>query len=69
MINIENYSISAYNELVITAHRDAVHGTKTREFLTVLQAGVSYLHARPQESWRASIVAHPELKTELNYQT
>ncbi len=68
VMNVEDYGVPAYDELVIVAHRDAIHEAKIRKFLTALQAGVSYLRAHPQESWEAFAAAHPELKTELNHQ-
>jgi putative hydroxymethylpyrimidine transport system substrate-binding protein len=67
-MNVEDYGVPAYDELVIVANRDAIHAAKIRKFLTALQAGVSYLRAHPQESWQAFAAAHPELKTELNQQ-
>ncbi len=68
VMNVEDYGVPAYDELVIVANRDAIHEAKIRKFLTALQAGVSYLRAHPQESWEAFAAAHPELKTELNHQ-
>ena len=61
-------TMPAYDELVIVAHRDAIHEAKIRKFLTALQAGVGYLRAHPQKSWEAFAAAHPELRTELNHQ-
>ncbi|SQC28025.1 hydroxymethylpyrimidine ABC transporter substrate-binding protein [Klebsiella pneumoniae] len=67
-MNVEDYGVPAYDELVIVAHRDAIHEAKIRKFLTALQAGVGYLRAHPQKSWEAFAAAHPELRTELNHQ-
>lgn len=68
VMNVEDYGVPAYDELVIVAHRDAIHEAKIRKFLTALQAGVGYLRAHPQKSWEAFAAAHPELRTELNHQ-
>ena len=68
VMNVEDYGVPAYDELVIVAHRDAIHEAKIRKFLTALQAGVGYLRAHPQKSWEAFAAAHPELRTELNRQ-
>ncbi|MCZ4151645.1 thiamine biosynthesis protein, partial [Escherichia coli] len=43
VMNVEDYGVPAYDELVIVAHRDAIHEAKIRKFLTALQAGVGYL--------------------------
>ena len=67
VMNVEDYGVPAYDELVIVAHRDAIHEAKIRKFLTALQAGVGYLRAHPQKSWEA-FAAQPELRTELNHQ-
>ncbi len=67
VMNVEDYGVPAYDELVIVAHRDAIHEAKIRKFLTALQAGVGYLRAHPQKSWEAFAAAHPELRTELNH--
>ena len=40
VMNVEDYGVPAYDELVIVAHRDAIHEAKIRKFLTALQAGV-----------------------------
>ncbi|WP_049024400.1 ABC transporter substrate-binding protein, partial [Klebsiella pneumoniae] len=45
VMNVEDYGVPAYDELVIVAHRDAIHEAKIRKFLTALQAGVGYLRA------------------------
>ncbi len=67
VMNVEDYGVPAYDELVIVAHRDAIQEAKIRKFLTALQAGVGYLRAHPQKSWEAFAAAHPELRTELNH--
>jgi ABC-type nitrate/sulfonate/bicarbonate transport system substrate-binding protein len=38
-MNVEDYGVPAYDELVIVANRDAIHAAKIRKFLTALQAG------------------------------
>jgi putative hydroxymethylpyrimidine transport system substrate-binding protein len=67
VMNVEDYGVPAYDELVIVAHRDAIHAAKIRKFLTALQES-GYLRAHPQKSWQAFAAAHPELNTELNQQ-
>lgn len=68
VMNVEDYGVPAYDELVIVAHRDEVNAPKIKKFLTALQQGVTYLRAHPQESWQAFARAHPELDTSLNQQ-
>lgn len=68
VMNVEDYGVPAYDELVIVANRDEVNAPKIKKFLTALKAGVTYLRAHPQESWQAFASAHPELNTELNKQ-
>ncbi|MFK3703380.1 putative hydroxymethylpyrimidine transport system substrate-binding protein [Raoultella sp. BIGb0138] len=68
VMNVEDFGVPAYDELVIVAHRDRIHAAKIKKFLVALQKGVAYLHAHPQESWQAFAAAHPELNTELNKQ-
>ncbi len=60
----------AYDELVIVAHRDAIHEARIRKFLhRPAGRGVGYLRAHPQkELGGAFAAAHPELRTELNHQ-
>ncbi len=40
VMNVEDYGVPTYDELVIVAHRDAIHEAKIRKF-TALQAGVA----------------------------
>ena len=68
VMNVEDYGVPAYDELVIVANRDDVNAPKIRTFLKALQKGVAYLRAHPQETWQAFAAAHPELNTELNKQ-
>lgn len=68
VMNVEDYGVPAYDELVIVANRDEVHAAKIRAFLKALQKGVAYLRAHPQETWQAFAAALPELNTELNKQ-
>jgi putative hydroxymethylpyrimidine transport system substrate-binding protein len=46
VMNVEDYGVPAYDELVIVANRDEVHAAKIKKFLTALQEGVAYLRAR-----------------------
>ncbi|PIM83911.1 ABC transporter substrate-binding protein [Raoultella planticola] len=68
MMNVEDFGVPAYDELVIVANRDEIHAAKIKKFLVALQEGVTYLRAHPQETWQAFAAAHPELNTELNQQ-
>lgn len=68
VMNVEDFGVPAYDELVIVANRDQVHAAKIKKFLVALQQGVSYLRAHPQETWKTFAAAHPELNTELNKQ-
>lgn len=68
VMNVEDYGVPAYDELVIVANRDDVNAPKIRTFLKALEKGVAYLRAHPQETWQAFADAHPELNTELNKQ-
>lgn len=68
VMNVEDYGVPAYDELVIVANRDEIHAAKIKKFLVALQEGVTYLRAHPQETWQAFAAAHPELNTELNQQ-
>ena len=68
VMNVEDFGVPAYDELVIVANRDQVHAAKIKKFLVALQQGVSYLRAHPQKTWQTFAAAHPELNTELNKQ-
>jgi putative hydroxymethylpyrimidine transport system substrate-binding protein len=68
IMNVEDYGVPAYDELVIVANRDEAHAEKIKKFLVALQKGVTWLRAHPQETWQAFAAAHPELNTELNKQ-
>ncbi|MBA7847173.1 ABC transporter substrate-binding protein [Klebsiella sp. RHBSTW-00484] len=68
VMNVEDYGVPAYDELVIVANRDEVNAPKIKAFLAALQKGVTYLRTHPQETWLAFAAAHPELNTELNKQ-
>lgn len=68
VMNVEDFGVPAYDELVIVANRDEIHAAKIKKFLVALQEGVTYLRAHPQETWQAFAAAHPELNTELNQQ-
>ncbi|MGR5891150.1 ABC transporter substrate-binding protein [Raoultella planticola] len=68
VMNVEDFGVPSYDELVIVANRDEIHAAKIKKFLVALQEGVTYLRAHPQETWQAFAAAHPELNTELNQQ-
>ncbi|HDG9792373.1 TPA: ABC transporter substrate-binding protein [Raoultella planticola] len=68
VMNVEDFGVPTYDELVIVANRDEIHAAKIKKFLVALQEGVTYLRAHPQETWQAFAAAHPELNTELNQQ-
>ncbi|MGN2425413.1 ABC transporter substrate-binding protein [Klebsiella electrica] len=68
VMNVEDFGVPAYDELVIVARRDEIHAAKIKKFLAALQEGVAYLRAHPQETWQAFAAAHPELNSELNKQ-
>ncbi|HAT1609185.1 TPA: ABC transporter substrate-binding protein [Raoultella planticola] len=68
VMNVEDFGVPAYDELVIVANRDEIHAAKIKKFLVALQEGVAWLRAHPQETWQAFAAAHPELNTELNRQ-
>ncbi|WBW63779.1 ABC transporter substrate-binding protein [Klebsiella electrica] len=68
VMNVEDFGVPAYDELVIVARRDEIHVAKIKKFLAALQEGVAYLRAHPQETWQAFAAAHPELNSELNKQ-
>ncbi|WP_404688936.1 ABC transporter substrate-binding protein [Raoultella planticola] len=68
VMNVEDFGVPAYDELVIVANRDEIHAAKIKKFLVALQEGVIYLRAHPQETWQVFAAAHPELNTELNQQ-
>ncbi len=68
VMNVEDFGVPAYDELVIVARRDEIHAAKIKKFLVALQEGVAYLRAHPQETWQAFAAAHPELNTDLNKQ-
>ncbi|EIY2677430.1 ABC transporter substrate-binding protein [Raoultella planticola] len=68
VMNVEDFGVPAYDELVIVANRDEIHAAKIKKFLVALQEGVTYLRAHPQETWQAFAAAHPELNTKLNQQ-
>ena len=68
VMNVEDFGVPAYDELVIVANRDEIHAAKIKKFLVALQEGVTYLRAHPQETWQAFAAAHPELNTVLNQQ-
>ncbi len=64
-MNVEDYGVPAYDELVIVAHRDAIHEAKIRKFLTALQE--SGLSARPSAEELEAFAAAHRSRTELNH--
>lgn len=66
VLNVEDYGVPAYDELIIVANRDDVGEPKIKKFLIALKKGSDYLHAHPQETWDKFASTHPELNTELN---
>ncbi|EPL3844373.1 TPA: ABC transporter substrate-binding protein [Klebsiella aerogenes] len=68
VMNVEDYGVPAYDELVIVANKAEVNAPKIKKFLDALQQGVSYLRAHPQQTWQRFAKEHPELNTELNQQ-
>ncbi|VTN05333.1 Putative thiamine biosynthesis protein HI_0357 [Raoultella ornithinolytica] len=43
VMNVEDFGVPAYDELVIVANRDEIHAAKIKKFLVALQEGVAYL--------------------------
>lgn len=68
VLNVEDYGVPAYDELIIVANRDAVAEPKIKKFLIALEKGTAYLRAHPEESWKVFARQHPELNTPLNHQ-
>ena len=68
VLNVEDYGVPAYDELIIVANRDAVAEPKIKKFLIALEKGAAYLRAHPEESWNVFARQHPELNTPLNHQ-
>ncbi len=67
-MNVEDFGVPAYDELIIVANSASVHDPRIKKFLTALKKGEDYLQAHPQKSWDAFARLHPELNTELNKQ-
>jgi len=68
VLNVEDYGVPAYDELIIVANRDEAHSEKIQKFLRALKKGNAELQTHPEESWLAFAHAHPELNTPLNHQ-
>lgn len=68
VLNVEDYGVPAYDELIIVANRDAVDEPKIKKFLIALEKGAASLRAHPEESWKVFARQHPELNTPLNHQ-
>ncbi|WEF26088.1 ABC transporter substrate-binding protein [Klebsiella aerogenes] len=68
VMNVEDFGVPTYDELVIVANKADINEPKIKKFLSALQQGVNYLRAHPQETWLKFAKDHPELNTELNQQ-
>lgn len=68
VLNVEDYGVPAYDELIIVANRDEAHSEKIQKFLRALKKGNAELQAHPEQNWLTFVRAHPELKTPLNHQ-
>ncbi|WP_313698612.1 ABC transporter substrate-binding protein [Pantoea sp.] len=68
VLNVEDYGVPAYDELIIVANRDEAHSEKIQKFLRALKKGNAELQAHPEQNWLTFVRAHPELNTPLNHQ-
>jgi len=68
VLNVEDYGVPAYDELIIVANRDEAHSEKIQKFLRALKKGNAELQAHPEENWLIFAREHPELNTPLNHQ-
>ena len=68
VLNVEDYGVPAYDELIIVANRDEAHPEKIQKFLRALKKGNAELQAHPEQNWLTFVRAHPELNTPLNHQ-
>ena len=68
VMNVEDYGVPTYDELIIVANRDNAHDEKIVKFLSALKKGNDYLQEHPEETWQKFASQHPELNTELNHQ-
>ncbi|MBP2167259.1 putative hydroxymethylpyrimidine transport system substrate-binding protein [Erwinia toletana] len=66
VLNVEDYGVPAYDELIIVANKAEVNQPKIKKFLAALQKGARYLQAHPEQTWSSFASSHPELNTELN---
>ncbi len=67
VMNVEDFGVPAYDELVIVANRDEIHAAKIK--VPRRAAGGSDLSASASAGNPAGFAAaHPELNTELNQQ-
>lgn len=66
IMNVEDYGIPAYDELIILANKDNATDPKYRKFIAALKKGAQYLLAHPIETWNAFAKAHPDLDNALN---
>jgi len=64
---VEEFTIPAYDELIMVAHRDNITDPKLRRFVDALERGVQFLVNHPDESWERFISGpRQELDDELN---
>jgi len=63
---VEEHGVPAYDELIITAHRERLNDPQLMAFLRALERGTQYLINHPQASWELFIQAYPDLDDELN---
>lgn len=68
VLNVEDYGVPAYDELIIVANRDEAHSEKIQKFLRALKKGNAELQAHPEKNWLIFAREHPELNTPLNHQ-
>lgn len=68
VLNVEDYGVPAYDELIIVANSDEATQPKMAKFLAALKKGNDYLQTHAEETWQTFAKSHPELNTELNHQ-
>lgn len=66
VLNVEDFGVPAYDELIIIANKDNATDEKYKKFLAALKKGTEYLVAHPTETWDAFAKAHPDLNNDLN---
>jgi putative hydroxymethylpyrimidine transport system substrate-binding protein len=63
---VEEHGIPSYDELILVAHRDAIHTIKLRKFVDALEDGVQYLVNHPKRSWELFVRKRKDLDNPLN---